>query len=70
MRPSGLRDLHRAHLGARLTWLARIVWQCQDAGVPVFVKQDSGPRPGMQGRIPDELWALKQFPVTEMEVPF
>lgn len=38
--------------------------------MPVFVKQDSGPRPGMQGRIPDELWALKQFPVTEMEVPF
>lgn len=28
---------------------------------PVFVKQDSGSRPGMQGRIPNELW-LKEFP--------
>lgn len=30
----------------------------------VFVKQDSGPRPGMQGRIPDEFW-LKEFPVSQ-----
>lgn len=28
----------------------------------VFVKQDSGARPGMQGRIPDNLW-LKEFPL-------
>jgi hypothetical protein len=27
----------------------------------VFVKQDSGLRSGMQGRIPDELW-MKEFP--------
>lgn len=33
------------------------------AGVAVYVKQDSGPRPGMQGRIPDEIWAMKQWPV-------
>jgi len=46
-------------------WLADVVAQCREAGVPVFVKQDSGPRPGMQGRIPDELWALKQYPETE-----
>ena len=32
------------------------------AGVPVFVKQDSGPRPGQQGRIPDGIWAHKEFP--------
>ena len=29
---------------------------CFDGGVPFFMKQDSGPRPGLQGRIPDELW--------------
>ena len=45
-----------------LTWLTSIVAQCQSAGVPVHVKQDSGPRPGLQGHIPDDLWALKQFP--------
>jgi protein gp37 len=39
-----------------------LVAQCRSAGVPVFVKQDSGPAPGMQGRIPDDLWALKEFP--------
>lgn len=32
------------------------------AGVSVYVKQDSGPRPGMQGRIPDDIWALKEWP--------
>lgn len=43
-------------------WLASLARECQDAGVPIWVKQDSGPRSGMQGRIPDDLWALKQFP--------
>jgi len=36
--------------------------QCVAAGVPVFVKQDCALRPGQQGRIPDAIWALKQFP--------
>jgi protein gp37 len=31
-------------------------------GVAVYVKQDSGPRPGMQGRIPDDVWAMKEWP--------
>ena len=39
-----------------LSWLADTVEQCRAAGVPVFVKQDSGRRPGMRGRIPEELW--------------
>jgi protein gp37 len=43
-------------------WLETVVGQCQAAGVPVFVKQDSGPRSGLQGRIPDGIWARKQFP--------
>jgi protein gp37 len=43
-------------------WLVSIAEQCRDAGIPLFVKQDSGPRAGQQGRIPDDIWALKQFP--------
>jgi protein gp37 len=39
-----------------------LITQCRSAGVPVFVKQDSGPGPGMQGRIPDRLWQVKEFP--------
>lgn len=46
----------------QLKWLTSIVEQCQAAGVPVFVKQDSAFKAGQQGRIPDEIWALKQFP--------
>lgn len=34
---------------------------CRGAGVPIFVKQDSGRFPGKQGRIPDELW-IKEYP--------
>ncbi len=45
-------------------WMISIVRQCEAAGVPVFVKQDTGPKPGKQGKIPDALWALKQFPET------
>jgi protein gp37 len=45
-----------------ISWLESGAGQCRAAGVPVFVKQDSGPRPGMQGRIPDATWALRQFP--------
>jgi len=55
--------------GARpcdLAWIRSIRDQCQAAGVPVFIKQDSGPRPGMQGRIPDDLWAVKEFPNAAM----
>lgn len=50
------------HRSMRIEWLESIVAQCRTAGIPVFVKQDSGGLPGKQGRIPDELWALKQFP--------
>ena len=44
-----------------LDGLADLVGQCRTAGVPVFVKQDSGQRPGMQGRISDDLW-IKELP--------
>jgi len=50
-----------------IDWLVNLAGQCQDEGIPVWIKQDSGPRSGMQGRIPDDIWKLKQFPgdVTE-----
>lgn len=51
--------------GARpmeLDWLRDIVDQCKAAGVACFVKQDNDLKPGQQGRILDELWAVKQFP--------
>lgn len=38
-----------------------LVHQATDAGVPLFVKQDSGRFPGKQGRIPDKLW-IKEYP--------
>lgn len=43
-------------------WVQSIADQCADAGVPLFVKQAAAFRPGQQGRIPDDLWALKEFP--------
>jgi protein gp37 len=49
------------HRPMQLEWLESIVEQCQSAGVPVFVKQDSGLYPGQQGRIPDRLW-IHEFP--------
>ena len=42
--------------------------QTRAAGVPLFVKQDSGPKPGRQGRIPDRIWARKEFPATKISV--
>ena len=45
-----------------IDWLARIVKQCRDAGIPAFVKQASGLWPGRQGEIPDELWAIQEIP--------
>lgn len=45
-----------------IEWVREIVEQCDTTCVPVFVKQDSGRFPGKQGKIPDWLWAYKQFP--------
>lgn len=43
-------------------WLTSIVEQCQAAGIPTYVKQDTALRPGQQGRIADDIWTLKQLP--------
>lgn len=36
--------------------------QCDSARVSLFVKQDSGPQPGKQGRLSDALFNRKEFP--------
>jgi len=43
-------------------WITSLVDDCRHSNVPVFVKQDSGAKPGQQGRIPDEYW-IHEFPV-------
>jgi protein gp37 len=45
-----------------VTAITSIVEQCRTAGVPAFVKQDCASKPGLQGDIPDDIWAVKQFP--------
>jgi protein gp37 len=51
------------HRPVDIAWLESAVAQCKAAGVAVWVKQDSGPRAGQQGRIPDDLW-IHEFPDT------
>lgn len=36
--------------------------KCIERGIATFFKQDCAFKPGQQGRIPDAVWALKQFP--------
>jgi protein gp37 len=43
-------------------WFADLAFQCDTWNVPFFMKQDAALYPGQPGRIPDELWARKQFP--------
>lgn len=50
------------HRPMKVEWVQSIADQCAEAGVPLFVKQDSGPRPGQQGRLPDSLWEKKEMP--------
>lgn len=42
--------------------IVRVAEECKTAGVPCFVKQDCALGPGQQGRIPDTIWNLKEFP--------
>lgn len=44
-----------------LAWARSVRDQCKAAGVPCFIKQDSG-KSGAQGRFTDEEWAIKEFP--------
>ena len=46
----------------KIEWIQDIALHCYRAEIPCFVKQDSHLKPGQQGRIPDDLWAVKEFP--------
>lgn len=50
----------------KIEWVRDIFEQCQEHAMPLFVKQDSGPKPGMRGRIPEDLW-IQQFPVIQSQ---
>jgi protein gp37 len=50
------------HRPMDVAWAEGLASQCLRAGVPVFVKQDSGPRAGERRRLSDAMWELKQFP--------
>jgi len=43
-------------------WVHDLVDRADAAGIPVFVKQDSGPWPGQQYSLCDDLWARKEWP--------
>ena len=45
-----------------LAWAEDLIEQADDAGIPVYLKQDSGRYPGRQGRLPDRLWRRKDYP--------
>lgn len=42
--------------------ITELAQQAQHCGCKVFVKQDTAFKSGQQGRIPDAIWAMKQFP--------
>jgi len=52
------------HRPMSIEWAQDIFNQCEEYGIPFFMKQDSGPKPGMRGRIPDDLW-IQEFPDIE-----
>jgi len=39
-----------------------LAYSCATVRIPVYVKQAAGTKPGLQGRIPDDVWSMKQFP--------
>lgn len=43
-------------------WVRSLHDQCRAAGVPFFMKQGSGSRPGKQYDLPDDLWQVKEYP--------
>lgn len=66
----GLAGIHWVIVGgesgpqARLMdvgWADKLRLECADAGVAFFMKQDSGPRSGMRGRLSARTW-IKQMP--------
>lgn len=45
-----------------VSWAADLRDQCKRLGVAFFMKQDAAFHPGQQGRIPLDLWNVKEFP--------
>jgi protein gp37 len=45
-----------------IQWIRDLVEQCKTSGTYCYVKQDCGKKSGLQGRIPDDLWAMKELP--------
>lgn len=58
----GESGLNRRDYAEGVDALVNVAEQCVEAGVPVYVKQDCALFPGQQGRIPESVWGLKQFP--------
>ena len=47
---------------SEVDWYQSLCNQCQLFDVPFYMKQDVALLDGQQGRIPDRLWTIKQFP--------
>lgn len=58
--PGGESGPNRIDCGA--VAIRNTAMQFRDAGVPVFVKQDSAPSDGQRGRLDWDTWSLKQMP--------
>lgn len=50
------------HRPMETVWVQNIADSCDNAGVPLFVKQASSFLPGQQGDLSDSLWARKEMP--------
>lgn len=47
---------------SEVEWYWQLRNQCLEAGVPCYIKQDTGEKSGEQGRLPGPLWDTKEFP--------
>lgn len=68
---SGARPMRlewmRALWAVTRTWADDETTQLPGRHCAFFCKQDSGARPGRQGRIPDDIWQVKELPTTNQE---
>lgn len=55
----------RGHRTCEVDAITDLAAQFKAAGVPLFVKQDSGMYPGKQGRIPLDVWEIKEHPAAK-----
>lgn len=50
------------HRPMEIAWVEAVADVCGASDTALYVKQDAGARPGQQGRIPERLWARKEYP--------